>query len=142
MNPRAPALVLCSKADLLSEIDLAGHIRTLAGATDTPVIATSALTGRGLAQVERTLADMLHLHASRSGQAVGLHHWQRRCVSAAGDACRRTAMLLQDSKRVADQAELLAVELRTAIAELGQISGQVTNEEVLGRIFARFCVGK
>jgi tRNA modification GTPase len=39
-------------------------------------------------------------------------------------------------------AELAAIELRTALNELGQISGQVITEDVLGRIFSRFCVGK
>jgi tRNA modification GTPase len=50
--------------------------------------------------------------------------------------------MLSRAAGVADVAELAAVELRSALSELGAIGGQVVTEDILGRIFARFCVGK
>lgn len=38
--------------------------------------------------------------------------------------------------------EMLAFELRNALDALGKITGQVSNEEVLGSVFSRFCIGK
>ena len=38
--------------------------------------------------------------------------------------------------------ELLAEELRLAQQELGSITGEVTSDELLGRIFSAFCIGK
>lgn len=38
--------------------------------------------------------------------------------------------------------ELLAMEIRNALYPLGEITGEITNEEVLGQIFASFCIGK
>ena len=67
---------------------------------------------------------------------------QADALLAAADAARRAADLLAPAQAIADTAELAAVELRVALAELGQISGQIVADDILGRIFARFCVGK
>ncbi|MGB7290620.1 MAG: tRNA uridine-5-carboxymethylaminomethyl(34) synthesis GTPase MnmE [Thermodesulfobacteriota bacterium] len=41
-----------------------------------------------------------------------------------------------------DSPEFLAVDLRYALDSLGDITGEVTTEDVLGRIFSKFCIGK
>ena len=38
--------------------------------------------------------------------------------------------------------DLIAFELKQALEYLGEISGDVTNEEILGNIFSKFCIGK
>jgi tRNA modification GTPase len=38
--------------------------------------------------------------------------------------------------------ELVSLDLRTALHELGAITGEVSTEDVLGAIFSRFCIGK
>ena len=38
--------------------------------------------------------------------------------------------------------DLIAFELRRALEYLGEISGEVTNDEILGNIFSKFCIGK
>jgi tRNA modification GTPase len=38
--------------------------------------------------------------------------------------------------------ELAALELRGALEALGEISGKIDTEEILGAIFSRFCIGK
>ena len=52
---------------------------------------------------------------------------------------------LARSRQAAEEGwgeELVAAELRVALDNLGQIAGTVYNDEILGRIFSRFCIGK
>jgi tRNA modification GTPase len=41
-----------------------------------------------------------------------------------------------------ESPEFLAVDLRSALDFLGEITGEVTTEDILGRIFSKFCIGK
>ncbi len=127
VNPDAPLLKLQNKCDLTGR---------------RAAWATSAVTGEGLEEVNIKLADVLQLEARRSGEALGLHDRQRRCLLSAAAAVARAATLLTTAREVADVAELAAVDLRDALEQLGAISGRVVTEEILGNIFARFCVGK
>jgi tRNA modification GTPase len=142
VNRRAPLLVLANKADLLAATHVRARVTELEALAHFPVIATSAVTGDGLPVVRGALAERLNLAASRGGEALGLHQRQKRCLLAAADATAAAGGLLAPVEQIADVAELAAVELRSALSELGAISGQVVTEDILGRIFARFCVGK
>jgi tRNA modification GTPase len=39
-------------------------------------------------------------------------------------------------------SDLIAIDIRKALHHLGEITGEITNDELLGNIFSRFCVGK
>ena len=39
-------------------------------------------------------------------------------------------------------SDLIAIDIRKALHHLGEITGEVTNDELLGNIFSRFCIGK
>jgi len=141
-NAAAPVLILANKIDLIDP-DTAGlRARRLAERFGVPVLATSAKSAAGLEQVHRHVVECLELTVARGAEALGLHERQSRCMTAAGLAVQRAGQLLQGCQQVVDCAELAAEELRDAMAQLGAITGQLVSEEVLGRIFRRFCVGK
>jgi tRNA U34 5-carboxymethylaminomethyl modifying GTPase MnmE/TrmE len=117
----------------------------MTGDNPLPVLFTSAVTGQGLDELRRRLGELLGSSVWRSGEQLGLHARQKRCILAAAAGADRAAELLAGAADIADVAELVAVELRAALAELGQVSPDAAgyvSEEILGRIFARFCVGK
>jgi len=140
-NPRAPVMILINKTDAADEAKTDAAAELLAR-TARKILRVSAIHGRGLEELRGELTDLLHLGASRGGEAMGLHQRQKRCLLSAADALGRAAELIARAAQVADVAELAAVEMRDALCQLAQISGQVVTEDILARIFARFCVGK
>ena len=58
------------------------------------------------------------------------------------DALRRAIALAENCTDTLNDADLVAVELHAAADALGVLVGKDQTEEMLGRIFARFCVGK
>jgi len=100
-------------------------------------IACSALTGAGL----DGLAGHLKAVAGYRGPEAGQFSARRRHV----DALRRALDRLGDAKalsRTGAPSELIAEELRQAQSSLGEITGAVTTDDLLGRIFSEFCIGK
>ena len=57
---------------------------------------------------------------------------------------QRAADAIRDARAHIDSAsgDVLSIDLRQALNELGSITGEVTTEDILGEIFSRFCIGK
>jgi tRNA modification GTPase len=92
------------------------------------VLAVSAASGAGCAQ-------LCGLVASRLGAVGGGEPRQQRLLAAAAAVLARLAGSLPGD-------ELLAEDLRSVADQLGELIGVTTPDEVLGAIFARFCIGK
>lgn len=129
--------VLLNKADRLADHAVERLAAEAARQAGRPALATSALTGVGLDALRRHLAETLGAAAERADGPCALHERQRRAAERAAQAVERAVAAGLD-----DAVERVAADLREALAELGTISGQAVSEEVLARIFARFCVGK
>src|SRR5262249_6004000 len=99
-------------------------------------IATSAVTGTGLAQLKALLTSRANAHTTPA-LAPSLSRC-RHHVDAALDHLRKahSAVLFEDP------AEILALELHGALDQLGEMVGAVYTDDLLDRIFSRFCIGK
>ena len=102
-----------------------------------PRLALSALTGEGLPELRA------HLKACMGFQTVegGAISARRRHLEALTRARRH---LQEASRQLIERraGELVAEELRGAQEALGEITGEFTSDDLLGRIFAGFCIGK
>jgi len=100
-------------------------------------IAVSALTGEGISRlVERLQAFAGYRHADGSQFIARQRHI---------DALDRARSHLDhgiDQLRRYQAGELLAEELRLAQQAMGEITGEVTSDDLLGMIFSSFCIGK
>jgi tRNA modification GTPase len=96
----------------------------------------SARTGTGLERLRR------ELHARAAGGAdAGTFSARARHVAALEQVAQHLARG-RDALLAARAGELLAEELRQAQQALGEITGAFTTDDLLGRIFAEFCIGK
>jgi len=104
-----------------------------------PRVVLSALTGAGMAEMERwirtwavqedrpTLEEAMITNLRQKQAAQG-------ALAAVDDALRAIDAALGD--------ELLAVDLGRALDALGDIVGETTADDLLNRVFAEFCIGK
>jgi tRNA modification GTPase len=111
--------------------------------SDWPICAVSALVGTGLDALRKALADRIQRSpASVGAEAVVLGERQRAGVDDAVAAIRRAMQLAAEIDETIDRADVIAFELREAVDALGTVSGAVTTEDLLTKIFANFCIGK
>jgi tRNA modification GTPase len=100
-------------------------------------IATSARTGTGLDELRRQLAESLaDIEPSESAGLTA-----QRCDESLR-AASRTLERARALNATAAGDELVAAELRTALGELGKVAGVVYTDDILDRVFSRFCIGK
>jgi tRNA modification GTPase len=102
-------------------------------------VLVNAVSGEGVEGLRRRIAALLGAPGTAPFESVAFATLRHR--EAAGAAARALGRAAAASRTGAG-AELVAVELRDALAALEGILGKVGPEELLGRIFARFCVGK
>jgi tRNA modification GTPase len=119
-----------------NKIDLSGDRAGLVEG-DPPVVMLSARTGDGLEALRRRIRDLAGFRDLGEGAFTA----RRRHVEALRDAhshfeAGRAAL------RDARAGELLAEELRLSQQALGTITGEFTADDLLGRIFSEFCIGK
>ncbi len=119
-----------------NKIDLTGNNPGLKETRDGPVVFLSLKSGAG---TEVLMEHLKHCVGYDSG-AEGLFIARRRHLDAIDRA--RMALERADLQLQAGAPELLAEELRTAQQALSEITGEFTSDDLLGRIFSSFCIGK
>ena len=103
---------------------------------ESPILEISAKTGSGLEALRSALVSHAGI-ASASGTLVT----NARHAAALREAAASLSAV-SDGLDAGRPSDLLAEDLRAALASLGSITGEITTDEVLGEIFAKFCIGK
>jgi tRNA modification GTPase len=102
-----------------------------------PSVATSSFSGQGLRELQKMIVEFARQHTRSDPLAVSLGRCQHHLAQAAEALEQAEAFLIRQ-----EPPELVAVELRNALDELGAVLGEVYTEDLLDRIFSRFCIGK
>jgi len=126
-------LVLLNKSDLAnaveSDIALAGHSS----------YSISAKTGEGIEMVKSALRTQLLSGSFEAAESIMVTNVRHR------DALRRAGGSLGQALESVQRGmagELVSIDVRAAADALGEITGAITTDEILERIFSEFCIGK
>lgn len=131
-NGKIPILKVINKTDILSQ-----EKKTLENKENTVFI--SAKTGNGISQLINCVHDMLIQENSSEREQAGLgSQRQKDAIDEALDSVKH-AIKITNTEYTLDA---VVQDLEDSLDFLSEITGEVTPEDILGNIFANFCVGK
>ena len=135
-----PCTIVRNKVDLTGEP--AGRVLVHPGAGDpalarVPVVAVSALTGAGIDDLRARLQDALGYQPAAEGSVIARQR-HLQSLRKAHEHFRRACAALSDG----GAGELMADDLREVQNALAEITGQFSSDDLLGKIFESFCIGK
>lgn len=128
------AVIVVNKSDLPLKMSLEAI-----GEKDREHICLSALTGEGLETLKSAIfhSNLQGWAEEREGVVVtNLRH--KTALEKTSSALERATALLSSDQPL----EFFSIEMRDALDSLGEITGTITTEDILDKIFSAFCIGK
>jgi tRNA modification GTPase len=120
-----------------NKCDLTGQAHGVSVKRDNTVIILSAKTGSGMDLLREHLKECMGFQNEGEGNFSARRRHLQALEAAAGFLRAGQEQLLN-----AGAGELLAEDLRQCQASLGEITGALSSDELLGKIFSSFCIGK
>ena len=134
-------VLLLNKIDFLDEKQIAAlsdrnKFRNLA--EEDHVLQISASYGDNIDTLATLLLELVRVSDKDQNDVIVTNARHYEALSRAGEAIERVEGGLQTGLH----ADLLAQDIREVLHYLGEITGEVTTDEILGNIFSKFCIGK
>jgi len=131
--PQKPLLVIANKIDKVDDI-LISKIQS-----EIPEIKLlSAKTGFGVEQMTNSLLNLINTGALRNNETIVTNSRHYDALLKALEEIQKVKHGLETGL----SGDLLAIDIRQALYHFGEITGEITNDDLLGNIFANFCIGK
>ena len=135
--PLKQLIVVVNKIDLISEAEV-NQIRQQLEELNVKLATISAKEKSGIDTLKEELLSLVNTGALRNNETIvtNTRHY---------DSLLKALEEIQKVKWGLDSglsSDLMAIDIRSALHYFGEITGEVTNDELLGNIFANFCIGK
>ncbi|MGX1024747.1 tRNA uridine-5-carboxymethylaminomethyl(34) synthesis GTPase MnmE [Psychroflexus sp. MBR-150] len=131
--PNKPLLILANKMDKVSE-----ETREFIKQQLPEVEFISAQTKTGIDQLKDELISYVDTGRLHNQDTIITNSRHYNSLQSALEEMNR----VQDGLNTGLTGDLLAIDIRQALYHFGEITGEVTNDELLGNIFGNFCIGK
>ena len=116
-----------------------GNVVYLAQTSVEGTVSISSKTGTGMAELYAKISEILLEGVSTERQQAGLGSARQKESVCEALECVKHALVSADDNYTLDA---VVQDLEDALDYLGEVTGDVTPDDVLGSIFANFCVGK
>jgi tRNA modification GTPase len=130
-----PVIVVANKADLPAALRASEAEDLWSGA---PVVLVSCLTHAGLETLAETVGRLALGGELHPADAVVSSARHQDALRRAGEHLRAAEQTLGDRLPL----DFVSIDLRAALAAMGEITGETATDDLLDRIFAEFCIGK
>ncbi len=137
--PQKPILVIINKKDLISpENILIIDKKLTTNNQQLTTIYISAKENIGVDELKNQLLSFVNTGALRNNETIVTNTRHYDSLLKALDEIQKVKYGLETNL----SSDLMAIDIKEALYHFGLITGQVTNDELLGNIFANFCIGK
>ncbi|HET8736163.1 MAG TPA: tRNA uridine-5-carboxymethylaminomethyl(34) synthesis GTPase MnmE [Pricia sp.] len=138
--PQNLLIVVANKIDRISDEEVVKLTSQFSGpsAEQVDFLPLSARTGQGIEALQTRLLQFVNTGALRNNETIvtNTRHYNS-LLKALAEIDKVQQGIDEDLP-----SDLMAIDVREALYHLGEITGQVTNDELLGNIFSNFCIGK
>ncbi len=130
-------LLIANKSDLEQKIDTRELERLV---NPYNLIPTSAKTGNGIEELKIRIVELVlgSGNITDSSEVILTEIRHKKSLEDANSDLKSFLKALNNN----ESPEFLAIDLRSALDNFGDITGETTTEDILGRIFSKFCIGK
>ncbi|MDD2985260.1 tRNA uridine-5-carboxymethylaminomethyl(34) synthesis GTPase MnmE [Flavobacterium sp.] len=135
--PLKPLVVIINKVDLLTADDVTS-LRQQLETLNVKLETISAKNKTGIDELKSTLLSFVNTGALRNNETIVTNSRHYDSLLKALEEIAKVRYGLEQSI----SSDLMAIDIREALCYFGEITGEVTNDELLGNIFANFCIGK
>ncbi len=132
-NPLRPLLIIANKVDKLTTLQKGNLIKTI-----NDVTLLSAKTGLGVDHLKDALLECVNLGILRSNETIVTNSRHYDALLKALIEIQKVQLGIDDNL----SGDLLAIDIRQALYHFGEITGEISSDDLLGNIFANFCIGK
>ncbi|MGB5498204.1 MAG: tRNA uridine-5-carboxymethylaminomethyl(34) synthesis GTPase MnmE [Maribacter sp.] len=136
--PDKPLVIIVNKIDILSPNEKAKLEEMLSKVTVTSFQLISAKTGEGIEAVKNLLLNFVNTGALRNNETIVTNTRHYHALLKALEEVQKVQAGMDDSI----SGDLLSIDIRQALYHFGEITGEITSDDLLGNIFANFCIGK
>lgn len=135
--PLKPIIVVLNKVDKLSQEELTTILNQLTTYNIQP-ITISAKNREGIDGLKNQLMSFVNTGALRNNETIVTNTRHYDSLLKALEEIQKVTFGLNSGL----SSDLMAIDIKQALYYFGEITGEVTNDELLGNIFANFCIGK